>query len=67
MKIMQTDTYPCGAAKEFPRFEFWGLGYAPSTGKPGCPTHGRKNCKKPEEHTLTPAQLEEARRILSEG
>jgi hypothetical protein len=44
MKIQQTDQYPCGEKKTYPRYEFWGFGYAPSTGKPGCPKHGNR-CK----------------------
>jgi len=44
MKIQQTDTYPCGETKTYPRYEIWGLSYAPNSGKPGCPKHGHR-CK----------------------
>lgn len=49
MKIQQTDQYPCGENKTYPRYEFWGFAYAPNTGKPGCPKHGHR-CK-PEAKT----------------
>ena len=42
MKIQQTDEYPCGEKKTYPRYEFWGLAYAPNNGKPGCPKHGHR-------------------------